>query len=88
MVQIIENHADITGTLLSVRDAPDRPGFVSMRVNVDSTLPVESFPNLFERHVGQEVEVLAPRGSSAAAHVPRPVRLRVKKGGPTTIFAE
>ena len=88
MVQIIENHANIAGTLLSVQDAADRPGFVSMKVKVKSASPVDNFPNLFEQHVGQDVEVLAPRGSIAATQTPGPVQLRVKRGGPTTIFAE
>lgn len=88
MVQIVENHADIAGTLLSVSDAPDYPGFVSLKVKVDSAAPVAGFPNLLERHIGEHVDVLAPRDSRAATQAPGPLQLRVKKGGLTTIFAE
>ena len=88
MVQIVENHADIAGVLVSVTDAPDRPGFVSMKVKVDSATPVANYPNLFERHVGEHVEILARRDSPAAAQAIGPVQLRVKKAGVTTIFAE
>ena len=60
MVQNVENHADIVGTLLSISDAPSHPGFVSLKVKVESAAAVAGFPNLLERNVGEHVEVLAP----------------------------
>ena len=88
MVQIIENHAEIAGTLLRVSPAPDRPGFVSLTIMVDAAFPVGDWPNLFERDVGECIEVLTREDSEAARCEEGQVRLRVKKGGPTTIFAE
>ena len=88
MVKVIENHAEITGTLLRVTPAPDRPGFVSLRVMVDAAFPVGDWPNLFGRDVGACIEVLAREDSDAARCEDGPVRLRVKKAGPMTVFAE
>jgi hypothetical protein len=87
-MQIVENHAVIAGTLRDVCPCPDRPGFVKLRVDVDAAHPVEGWPNLLERNVGETVDVLARHDSDHAKLQPGPVRLRVKKGGPTTIFAE
>jgi hypothetical protein len=87
MVQIVENIADITGTLLSVGPAPDRSSFVELRVAVDAAVPVDARPNLFERDVGTTIAVLAREGGPAAGITVGPVRLRVRKGGPTTVFA-
>lgn len=88
MVQIVENHAEISGDLLSVAPASDRPGFVVMTIKVNAALAVGDWPNLFGAQVGQTVEVLARQGSAVANSKPGSVRLKVKKGGPTTIFAE
>jgi len=88
MVKIIENHAEITGTLLRVTTAPDMPGYLSLSVMVDAAFPVGNWPNLFDRDVGSCIEVLARAESSAAHREDGPVRLRVRKAGPTTVFAE
>lgn len=88
MVQIIENHAEIAGDLLSVTPDPARPGFVRLKVRVDEARPVAAFPNMFERDCGQTIEVIARVGSHAAAMVAGPVALKVKKTGPGVSFAE
>ncbi len=88
MVSIIENHAEIVGTLLAIAAAPDRPGFVVLSVRVEESHPIGDWPNLFDRDVGTSIDILAREGSDAAAAKLGPVRLRVKKGGPTTVFAE
>jgi hypothetical protein len=88
MVQIVENHAEIAGRLLDVAPSADRPGFVILRIEVRETHEIEDWPNLFTNDIGKTIEVLAREGSEAAAAKPGPIRLKVKKGGPTTVFAE
>ena len=88
MVQIVENHAEISGVLLKVAPSADRPGFRVLTIRVDEAHPLESWPNLFTRDVGQTIDVLAREGSAAAAAPPGPIRLRVRKAGPATAFAE
>ena len=88
MVQIVENHAEITGTLLSIAAVPERPGFVVLVIKVDTACSIGHWPNLLERNIGEIIEVLAREDGDVAGKEPGPVRLRVKKGGPTTIFAE
>lgn len=87
-MQIIENHAEISGTLHDVCPCPDRPGYVALRVHIAAAHPVEGWPNLLEHQVGETVDVLARHDSAPARLQPGPVCLRVRKGGLTTIFAE
>jgi hypothetical protein len=88
MVKVIENHAEIAGTLLRITPAPDRPGYVSLSVMVDAAFPVGDWPNLFDHNVGECIEVLAREDSDVARSEQGQVRLHVKKAGPTTVFAE
>jgi hypothetical protein len=88
MVQIVENHAEIVGELLKGVPSADRPGFRVLTIRVDDAHPVASWPNLFNRDVGSTIEVLAREGSAAAAAQPGPIRLKVRKAGPATAFAE
>lgn len=88
MVQIVENHAEIAGTLLDVVPSADRPGFIVLRIQVSEAHQIENWPNMFVHDVGKTIEVLARESSDAAAARPGPIRLKVKKGGPATVFAE
>lgn len=88
MVQIVENHAEIAGRLLDVAPSADRPGFVILRIQVHEAHKIEDWPNLLVHDVGKTIEVLARESSEAAAAKPGPIRLKVKKGGPSTVFAE
>ncbi|MDB5686549.1 MAG: hypothetical protein JWR77_1138 [Rhizorhabdus sp.] len=84
VVQIVENHAEITGDLLSVVPDPERPGFVRLTVHVTEARPVGEFPNMFAYDRGQTIEVIARAGNHAAGAV----MLRVKKTGPGVSFVE
>jgi hypothetical protein len=88
MVQIIENHAEIVGVLQKSAPSADRAGFVVLTIRVDEAHPVENWPNLFTRDVGSVIEVLAREGTPAAAAQPGPVRLKVRKAGLATAFAD
>ena len=88
MVQIVENHAEISGELLSVTPDTERPGFVVLDVQVTDARNVADFPNMFARDVGQTITVTARDGRAAASARPGPVTLRVKKTGPGMSFVE
>jgi hypothetical protein len=88
MVQVIENHAEISGELLSVAPHAEKLGFVELQVRVAAARNVDDWPNLFVRDVGETIVVVARENSAAAAARPGPVTLRVKKTGPGKAFAE
>jgi hypothetical protein len=88
MVQIIENHAEISGELLSVTRDTERPGFVVLHVHVTDARNVAGFPNMFARDIGQTITASAREGSAAATATPGPVTVKVKKTGPGMSFVE
>jgi hypothetical protein len=88
MMQVIENHAQISGELLSAEPDPDRPGFLKLQVRVLEARNVDDWPNLFARDVGTTIPVIVREGSVAAEARPGPVILRVKKTGPGMSFAD
>ena len=88
MVQIVENHAEVSGELLSVTPDRERPGFVLLTVKIAQARPVGMSPNLFEQDVGRTLQIVARADSAAAQAKPGPISLRVKKTGPGMSFAE
>ena len=60
-VAIIENQALVT---VEVKEAaerdPERPGFARIRVRVVAADPRENWPNLFERDVGNCIDLYIP----------------------------
>jgi hypothetical protein len=75
MVQIIENRADLTGTVQSA----DANG--SLHVLVEEVVAVEGFPNLSDDAVGQIVMVNVPAARSPNAAPGARVHMRVRKTG-------
>lgn len=88
MVQIIENHAEISGTIVGSTPDPEMPGFVVLTIRVDDAHDVDGSPNLFYHDIGQTISVHARSESAAATAESNNVRLRVKKVGPGRSFAE
>jgi hypothetical protein len=88
MVQIVENHAEVVGELLSAAPDPERPGFVVLTVRVVRAEPVPGSPNFFERDVGQTIPIVARATGGAASVKPGPIRLRVRKSSPGVSFAD
>lgn len=88
MVQVIENHAELAGTLVGVQPDPSRPGFVTVTVDVHHVAPVQGFPNLLADTIGQRVAVIARADSALAAHEPGPISFRARKTGPNQVFAD
>ena len=57
MVQIVENWADIGGTVSGPTLPGTRPDHVGVRIDVDTVEPVEGFPNLLADRAGQSIDV-------------------------------
>ena len=88
MVQMIENHAELVGTLVASAADPDRPDHVRLTIDLTGAEPVGAYPNLLASRIGQRVTVLARQGSVAAGTAPGPIRLRASLTGPDRIFAD
>jgi hypothetical protein len=88
MVQVIENRADIDGRVLDVKADPSRPEHRIVTIEITSTAVVKDFPNLFASTIGKRVDVLLPAEFAGEIGVGTSVRCRVRRAGPTTIFAE
>lgn len=89
MVQAIENWADLTGRVKEVRPHPELPGYSVASVDVDSVRNVEKYPNLFEWAPKQTIEVNVPsdKAGEIKESLGKTVSLRVRKAGPTAVFA-
>jgi hypothetical protein len=88
VVQMIENWSYIIGVLLGIMAAPGGDGGV-IRVRVDRVEPVAGFANLLADRVGDtiEIHITAEQLASARGHIDEQVRIRVRRGGPTRLFA-
>lgn len=86
MVQIIENWAEMEGTVAAAPAPSDRPGLMRLELFVDSVRDVESFPNLLAEREHQRVEVLLPGAVPEALQEGSRVRVRVRRA-PNAIFA-
>ena len=88
MVQIVENHAEISGKLVRVAPAPDMPDYVLLSIKVESADCVGDFPNLFGMDIGSTITVHARKDSAAATADGTAVRLSVRKAGPGRSFVD
>ena len=60
-VAIIENQALVTVEVQEAAERdPERPGFARIRVRVVAADPRDSWPNLFERDVGDCIDLFVP----------------------------
>ena len=60
MVEIVENWADIEGSVREVAAASEVPGFVKASVDLERTADVEGFRNLLASSNGTVITVLVP----------------------------
>ena len=88
MVQIIENHAEISGTLVGIAPAPDMPDHVLLTIKVDGADNVGSYPNMFGMDIGSTITVHARKDCAVATSEGTVMRLRVRKAGPGRSFAD
>jgi hypothetical protein len=88
-MQVIENWADIRGTIRSVNDEGDCPGFLTALIDVQTVSPVSGFANLFQGAGGQTIRVNIPKAAVQQSPLTpgQFVTCRIRKGGPHTAFA-
>lgn len=89
MVQIIENWADVIGTVVEPTSQGTRPGHVGIGIAVEAVAPVEGYPNLLADRAGQRVDVQIRLEGQTELHVGQHIGLRVRLGAPGgPIFAD
>ncbi len=88
MVQVIENAAELQGTLIEIRIDPTRPNRGIVVLDVSEVHSVENLPNLLAELRGTRVEVRANKMSIESLVSGQRVRCRARRSGPTTVFAE
>lgn len=89
MVAMVENWSRLEGTVVAVAPAADLAAFSVVQVEVSAVAAVASFPNLLAETAGTRLNVYVANdlaGRLALAPGQR-VRGRVRRGGPTRIFA-
>ena len=88
MVQVIENRADVDGRVLELKADPTRPEYRIVTIEIGSTAAVTGYPNLFTSVLGKRLDVVLPAELAKEIDVGASVRCRVRRAGPTTVFAE
>jgi hypothetical protein len=88
-VQVIENWADVTGTLVAIRPDSKVEGYVSVTLDQSTIRSVPGFPNLFEAEKGQTIHVNVPVAAVGRLEALRgaTVSWRIRKAGPSSNFA-
>lgn len=59
-MEIVENWADIEGSVRDVAPAPEMPGYVKASIDVEGTADVEGFRNLLAGSNGAVITVFVP----------------------------
>ena len=93
MVSVIENWAQLDGTVREVRPDPELPDQLVAVVDVDAVESVEDdegklFPNLFADAAGTSVEVRVPAAPASDQQLASGCKIsaRVKRTGPNRSF--
>ena len=88
MVQIVENWAELTGTLRSIAPSGKGPDHLTLTIDVETIDDVEGFPNLIGKQAGESVDVVARAELVERSDVEEGgrVRCRIRKATPVEIF--
>lgn len=88
MVEIVENWADIEGSVRDAGLASEMPGFVKASVDIERAADVEGFRNLLADSTGAVVTVFVPSALADERGLQPGRRLvaRVRKAGPDGTF--
>jgi hypothetical protein len=87
MVQVVENWADVTGTVEGTRADERRPGYVRVAVALHGSREVPGFPDLMRPSVGASVDILVPAEQAHGLQRGQQVAGRVRRAGPGDCFA-
>lgn len=88
MVQVIENRADVDGSVLAVAPIVDRPEHRLVTIAVSGVSAVEGFPNLFAGAPGTKLDVVLPAALAETLRVGAKVGCRIRRGGPTVVIGD
>lgn len=88
MVQIVENWAELIGTLRSIAPSSKGPDHRTLTIEVETINDVEGFPNLIGEQVGESVDVHARADLVERSGVEEGnrIRCRIGKATPFEIF--
>jgi hypothetical protein len=88
-MQVVENWADVRGTIRGLSEPGDVAGFVTALIDVQRVAPVPGVANLFEQAAGHTIRVNIPRAAAEALSLRagQVITCRLRKGGPLTAFA-
>src|SRR5258705_13151854 len=88
-VQIIENRADIEGTIREIAPHKELPNQYTIKFDVDRVQPVDGMANLMTWAKGLSIEVTVPADEVTKRSLARgqKVTLRVKQAGPMSVVA-
>lgn len=84
MVQVIENWADITGTVRAVEPSDKGPTYRTLILDVDTVTDVPGFPNLLSDTPGTTLAIIIPGPDPAPG---TSLKARVRRASPFEIFA-
>lgn len=88
MVQAVENRSDIEGRVLAIKADETRPEHRLITIAVGAVTPVEGYPNLFASIPGSSIDVILPADLATPLKVGGTVRCRIRRTGPSAVFAE
>jgi hypothetical protein len=88
MVQVVENRADIAGRIRAMRADPERESYRIVTIEVHTAAPVEGYANMFSAAAGAPLDVLVASDQAQALAPGKSVRCRIRRSGPTTVFAD
>jgi len=88
-VQVIENRADLAGTVREVVPHKELANQYTVRFDVETVKPVEGMPNLMTWAKGLSIDVTVPADEVKKHKLAagQKVTLRVKAAGPGTVVA-
>ena len=86
-VQVIENRADLTGTIREITPHKELPHQYTVTFDVESVTSVDGMVNLMTWSKGLSIEVIVSEAEVTKRSLARlqKVTLRVKQAGPTTV---
>lgn len=89
MVQMVENWAEVTGTVRSIGGSGKGPDYLTVAVEVEVVDDLDDFPNLVAGAAGETLLIISRREGVKRAGLAEGsrVRCRVRKATPLEIFA-
>lgn len=87
-MQVIENWADIQGTIVGIQEHPTLDGYDSVRVKVSEVKPVAGFANHFQNAAGTEVTINVPHDVVNSKMMRADVEIggRIRNAGTDRVF--